>query len=455
VFGKFLSDGKSLTIESRMLRVSPTKMSEPLRETGTLDSLMELNAKVVWKLLAANDRGFPINLAEFSQLQRPLRLDAFEHYIRGVLATDDDARVRELRESARLDADWPAPAFALGEAYFSRRDCDAALPWLAKVPAGSSFSAEAMFTTGVCRLQLNQSDKAEESFAALQNNLKNDLVAGAELPEVLNNLALARARRGNTTAAASGLLRALDLDPDEDDYPFNLGLLYLRGNDATTAAKYFREASDREPENPEDRALLIYALEKTGNKKEAGEERNSALETLGPNSLPVVKPETFGRLDRISTELDVSTLQLQIASRDANGSTSANVASSAVSSPTSLVRKGRQELAAGRVDAAEADFRAALAAAPNDPAAHRGMAEVLRRRAKRAEAIQELQAALAERDSAVDRTTLARLYLEQKKPEMARAELQKALKIAPNYSEARQLLEHLQNGNGTAKPATP
>jgi len=55
----------------------------------------------------------------------------------------------------------------------------------------------------------------------------------------------------------------------------------------------------------------------------------------------------------------------------------------------------------------------------------------------------------------VDRTTLARLYLEQKKPEMARAELQKALKIAPNYSEARQLLEHLQNGNGTAKPTTP
>jgi Tfp pilus assembly protein PilF len=158
-------------------------------------------------------------------------------------------------------------------------------------------------------------------------------------------------------------------------------------------------------------------------------------------------------LDRVSTELDVTTLQLQIASRDTNGSTATSALSSAVSSPTSLVRKGRQELAAGLVDAAEADFRAALAAAPNEPAAHRGMAEVLRRRSKRAEAIGELQAALGERESAVDRTTLARIYLEQKKPEMARAELQKALKIAPNYSEARQLLEHLQNGN--AKSATP
>jgi tetratricopeptide (TPR) repeat protein len=424
-----------------------------VKETGPLDALMELNAKVVWKLLAANDKTFSINLAEFSRLQRPLRLDAFEHYIRGLLATDDDGRVRELRESARLDPDWPAPAFALGQAYYSRRDCESALAWLAKVPSGSSLSAEAMFTTGVCRLLMNQPDKAEETFLALQNNLKNDLVAGAELPEVLNNLALARARRGNTTAAASGLLRALDLDPDEDDFPFNLGMLYLRGNDATTAAKYFREASDREPENPEDRALLVYALEKSGNRKEAADERNSAMETLGQSSLPAVKPETFARLDRVSTELDVTTLQLQIASRDANGSTATSALSSAVSSPTSLVRQGRQELAAGRVDAAEADFRAALAAAPNDPAAHRGMAEVLRRRSKRAEAIGELQAALGERESAVDRTTLARIYLEQKKPEMARAELQKALKIAPNYSEARQLLERLQNGN--AKSATP
>ena len=455
VFGKFSSDGKSLTIEARALRVNPTRLSETVRESGALDSLMELNAKVVWKLLAANDKGFPINLAEFSRLQRSLRLDAFEHYIRGLLATDDDGRVRELRESARLDPDWADPAFALGQAYFSRRDCESALAWLAKVPAGSSQSAEAIFTAGVCRLMLNQPDKAEETFAALENNLRNDLVAGAELPEVLNNLALARARRGNTTAAASGLLRALDLDPDEDDYPFNLGMLYLRGNDATTAAKYFREASDREPENPEDRAMLVYALEKTGNRTEAAQERNSAIETLGLASLPPVKPESFARLDRVSTELDVTTLQLQIASRDTNGSTGGGAASSAMSSPTSLVRRGRQELAAGRVDAAEADFRAALAAAPNDPAAHRGMAEVLRRRSKRGEAIQELQAALSERDSAVDRTTLARIFLEQKKPEMAKAELQKALKIAPNYSEARQLLELLQNGNGKAKTATP
>src|SRR5258708_10206440 len=90
VFGKFNSDGKALTVETRVLRVSPTTLSAPIRESGQLEGLMELHTRLVWKLLAANDKGFPLNLPEFSKLQRPLRLDAFEHYIRGLLANDDD-----------------------------------------------------------------------------------------------------------------------------------------------------------------------------------------------------------------------------------------------------------------------------------------------------------------------------------------------------------------------------
>src|SRR6266404_2261765 len=132
VFGKFNSNGKSLAIEVRLLRVYPTSLAAPIRQTGSLESLMESHGTLAWKLLAANDKGFPLNLADFTKLQRPLRLDAFEHYIRGLLASDDDTRMRELHESARLEPEWPEPAFAIGQAYFSRRDCDSALPWLAR-----------------------------------------------------------------------------------------------------------------------------------------------------------------------------------------------------------------------------------------------------------------------------------------------------------------------------------
>jgi len=451
IFGKFTANGTSLTIESQILRVNPAHMQLALRETGTLDSLMDLHARLIWRLLSANDRNYGLSLAEFTKLQRPLRLDAFEHYIRGLLASEDDARLRELREAARLEPEWPEPDFALGEVYFARRDCDSALPWYARVPKTHDRFVEAVFATGVCQLLLGHPDRAEELFTSLQETLKNNRVFGADLPEILNDLAISRARQGKTAPAQIDLRRATELDPGEDDYPFNLGLLALQTNDPGAAATYFGQASEREPDNAEDRALLILSLEKAGKKTEADQERESANESFGPNGLPAIrldaKNETLASLNRIKTELDVTELRTEITSAASPASAAASDASN--DSSVSRLRRGRQELSAGHVDAAEKEFRAVLGADPKNPAAHHWLAEIHRRQGKLDDAVKELQASLEARDSAVVRTMLAKIYLEQKKPDLARAEVVKALKLAPNYAEARQLLENLQ----ISKPA--
>jgi tetratricopeptide (TPR) repeat protein len=238
------------------------------------------------------------------------------------------------------------------------------------------------------------------------------------------------------------------MDPDEDDYPFNRGLLALRANDAIAAAGYFREATGREPDNPEDRALLILALEKAGKKSEADEQRGSAEEAFGPKGLPAIHwdakdPVVAAKLDRVKTELDTTQLQLQLKSQD-TGSSAAGTGAPGPDSAAGWIRRGRQNLAAGQIENADRAFRAALASEPGNSAAHRGLAEVDRRQGKLDDTVKELLASLQSRDSAVVRTTLARVYLEQKKPELARAELEKALKLAPNYTEAKQLLEHLR-----------
>jgi Tfp pilus assembly protein PilF/TolB-like protein len=455
VFGRFTSKGTALTIESRILKVSPARLLPALRETGSLDSLMDMHSGLAWRMLSASDRKYALSLAEFTKRQRRLRLDAFEHYIRGLSANEDDVRLRELREAARLEPDWPEPDFALGEAYFARRDCDGALPWYARVPKTHGRYVEAMFATGVCRLLLSQPDRAEEVFTSLQEALKNNMVSGADLPEILNDLAIARARQGKTAAAQTDLRRAADLDPAEDDYPFNLGLLALQANDAAAAADYFREAAEREPDNPEDRALLILSLEKADKKTEADQERETATETFGPNGLPTIhldpKNETLAHINRIKTELDVTALRGEIESAESSASTSEAASDSSADNFVLRLRRGRQELSAGNPDAAEKEFRAVLAADPSSPAAHRGLAEIDRRRGKMDDAVKELQASLATRDSAVVRTTLAKIYLEQKKPDLARGEVEKALKLAPNYTEAKQLLEHLQNSKPPGK----
>src|SRR6202040_3996996 len=120
------------------------------------------------------DKAYRPTLAEFSKAQRPLRLDAFEHYIRGLLANEDEPRLRELREASRLEPAWPDPYFALAETYFTRNDCTTALSFLAHVPPTHDRYLEALFSTGVCRLQMNQPERAEEVFTSLQSALSGN-----------------------------------------------------------------------------------------------------------------------------------------------------------------------------------------------------------------------------------------------------------------------------------------
>ena len=457
IFGSFNSDGKSLTIQARVLSVDPPGLRPAVSETQPLASLMELQAKIVWRLLTENDRNYKRTQTEFSKAQRPLRLDAFEHYIRGLLATDDEARLRDLREASRLEPGWADVDFALGQTYLTRNDCNSALTWLAHVPKTHVRYVDAVFSTGVCRLQMNQPDRAEELFASLQEALTSEAnaaeagLAGAELPEVLNDLAVAKSRQNKTASAEADLRHASELDPDEDDYPFNLGLLAFRAKDFNAAAEYFREATERRPENPEDRALLIQALEKADKKSQADEEREAANEALGPNALPAIRMdpnnEAAALLIRVKTELDTTALRFEM---EAPSSAAASASDGAAPETTlSHIRRGRQELVAGRLDTAEGEFRSVLRADSTSPAAHRGLGEIARRRGKLDDAVKEFQASLVTRDSAVVRTMLARVYLDQKKTDLARDQVQRALKLAPNYAEAKELLEHLQNGKSS------
>lgn len=453
VFGNFASDGKTLSVETRLLRVSPVALLPVIRESGPLGAVMEIHAKMSWDLLRSCDRNYAPSFPDFTKMQQALSLAAFEQYVRGLLANDDETRLRYLKEAAQLEPEWAEPAFAIGEVYFQRNDCSAALPWYAKVPPTHARGVEANFAAGVCRLRLGQPEKAEEVFGQLEESLHRNLPAEVELPEILNNLGIARARAGNFPPAQTALGRARDIDPDEDDYPFNLGLLALQQKDLATAATHFDEAVKRERDNPENLAFLIFTLEKLGRKADAAAQRESATEALGEEGVPTLKldlkhPDSLRTYERIKTVLDLTSLRLEL-----EGPQMQQIAVSDPAVPRDAavthIRLGRQEFRAGRLDAAEQEFRAALATEPNNASAHSELAEIYHRRGKLEDAAHELQLSLDARDSAAVRTFLARVYLEQKKPELARAEAEKAIKVAPNYPEARELLDHLAKSKPT------
>jgi Tfp pilus assembly protein PilF len=452
VFGSFSSDGTNLCLRARILRTSPVNLFPAVTETGPLTSLMELHTKVVWRLLSEVDHGYPLSLTEFARLQRPNSLAAFEQYIRGLLSNDDETRLRDLKEAARLQPDAPEPAFAIAQVYFQTNECTAALPWLAKVPRTHALGIEAIFSTGVCRLRLGQPDKAQELFTELREDLQHNLVSGADLPEILNNLGISQARQDELAPARTAIGRAGDIDPDEDDYPFNLGILAMQQKDLATAQSHFAEAVQRRPDNPIDRAFLLYTLEKAGKKEELSAAREASQQDFGEKGLPLLdfdlkRPESLAKYQRIKPELETTSLRLELQGPVQSASASAVTLPS--DGAAAHLRQGRQQMRAGRLDVAEREFRAALAVDPHNAIAHRELAEIYRRRGKPDDAVKELNLSLAELDSAATRTALARIYLEQKKTDLARAELEKAVKLAPNYTEAKELLGRLDKAKAT------
>src|SRR5258708_33129771 len=75
------------------------------------------------------------------------------------------------------------------------------------------------------------------------------------LNEVYNNLGAAESQL-NPSAAVADFRRALDGDPNDAVYLFNLGAALLRTNSFEEAAKRLEAAADRSPGDQEAQALL-------------------------------------------------------------------------------------------------------------------------------------------------------------------------------------------------------
>jgi len=313
IYGRFQSDGKTATIEARVLRLNPPSLSPPVTQTSPIQELLRANARLTWQILCAIEQqncppaGANRDETSFSEPPPSLQLDALENFVRGLAAPEDDERLRLLREAARLESAWDRPAFELGQIYFERRDCDSALVWFSRVPPNRPDGPEASFSAGVCHLQRNDAARADATFSGL---LERTREAGAndalpELPEMHNNLGVALLRLGKWNEAGAEFERAAALDPEEADYSVNLGLVKLAGKQAASAVAPFERAVKNDPDDKEASELLIATLESLGRNSEAAALRAGAAGN-GNHATPPNLQDAAGlvRLARVSSNLD-------------------------------------------------------------------------------------------------------------------------------------------------------
>jgi len=243
----------SLKITARILDRRHLRQSPEFVETGAIEDLATLEAHLAWRALVLLALKLAPPESDFRTLRAPIRLDAEENYIRGLMASTPEQKERYFAQSARLDAHFSHPNFALGRLHYDAKEYRQAAEWLGKVDSDSVHYREASFLLGLSLFRSGDYAGAEKAFQVI--------VETVPLPEVYNNLGAAQSRRGAPQAVDS-FRKALDGDPNDPLYHFNLGYALLRKGDFNGAVDRFRAVLDRQPEDQTATTLLGRSLKK-------------------------------------------------------------------------------------------------------------------------------------------------------------------------------------------------
>ena len=246
----------SLRITARVLYLKETRQGPLFSELGALEELAELEARLGWQTLRQLDPRTASSEEDFLKVRPPVRIDAVENYVRGLLATDPEQRQHLFIQAARLDEHYSPPCFQLGKSYWEKREYKVAAGWLARVGPFDRRYLEAQFFLGLCRYHF-------EDYAGAENSFK--LVSGSmPLNEVFNNLGAAEARLNHYEEAISSFQKALEGDSADPDYHFNLAYTEWRAGQYTAAAESFQAVLDRAPEDQEATLMLDRSLKSEG-----------------------------------------------------------------------------------------------------------------------------------------------------------------------------------------------
>jgi len=153
-----------LRITARILDLQRTRQGPAIGELGALEDLAAMEVRLGWQALAQLRPQTAPPEEEFLKARPPVRLDAVESYVRGLLAASPEQRHRFFTQAARLDAHYSQPCFQLGKTYWEQKEHGIAAGWFERVSRSDPHYLEAQFFLGLCRYNGGDFKGAEQAF---------------------------------------------------------------------------------------------------------------------------------------------------------------------------------------------------------------------------------------------------------------------------------------------------
>jgi tetratricopeptide (TPR) repeat protein len=137
--------------------------------------------------------------------------------------------------------------------HYDKKSYKIAAEHLVKVAPDDVDYRSATFLLGLCRYRLKDFTGAEQAFLKVAESVP--------LNEVINNLGAAQSRK-NSAAAVVNFQKALEGDPNDPDYHFNVGYALFKEGNLAGATERFRAVLDRDPDDAEAISMLGRCLQK-------------------------------------------------------------------------------------------------------------------------------------------------------------------------------------------------
>ena len=419
VMGRYSFDGQTFTASAQLLDMNKLRLSAEAQESGPLVKLIDIQTALAWDLMRALHPLLVTSKNDFVKASQPIRLDALEAYVRGMIAASGAERTRQLLVAVRLKPDYYTAMLELGKTYYEERDYEQAARWLARIPKTDARAREANFFLGLSDYYLGQYEAAQSAFGFVASRLP--------LTEVYNNLGVVASRRGQKDAV-SYFQRAVEADPADADYRFNLATALYRSGDRAGAAKQAREALSLHPYDAEAKTVL----------------------DLASNGASAPSPAARGRangpqvpLERIKRNYDEASFR-QLSQEIENVAELRMAKQPPRVHAEYHIERGRELLGRGFVGEAEHEFREAIALDQNNGAAHAALAGVLETTGDAAGARKEATASIRMQPSVEAYLVLARLDVRDNDLEAADQELSRALALEPDNAAAAALKQTVQ-----------
>jgi len=410
VLGLYHFDGRTFTTTVQLLDMRRQHLLPEMNESGPLIQLIDVQTALAWDILHALRPEISVSRQAYVEAAPLIRLDGFENYVKGVTAPTAEEKIQHFREAIRLNPTYPEALLQLGKAYYSEHQYEQSISTLARVAEDNPLAREANFYLGLAAYYQEDFPRAEAAFRFVAARLP--------LAEVYNNLGVVSSRSDRKTAGGY-FQKAIDADPNDPDYHFNLAVELSHAGDVAGASHQLHDTLLLRPGDAAAKSLL-----------DAITPYASA-----PAQRAVMPAAQKAPLERIRTNYDESSFR-QLALKIEAVAEQRLAKTDPHTHAQFHADRGHQLLAQGFLSEAEAEFREAIALNPSNAEAHSGLAGVLEAEARQSEARSEAEEALRLHQFPEPLLVLARLDLRDNRTEAAAENIDHALHLEPSNAAA-------------------